>query len=99
MFVPLNNYIGQDVTIWFETPDCMVDGGTHEGYAYIWASCMPPNFNLSQPAICNGGNISITAPTGANNYSWSSVPAGAIQGSTTGQTITATQGNATYYVS
>jgi len=98
MFVPLNNYIGQDVTIWFETSDCMVDGGTHEGYAYVWASCMPPDFNLSQPAICNGGNITITAPAGANNYSWSSSPAGAIQGSTTGQTITATQGNVTYSV-
>lgn len=98
MFVPLNNYIGQDVTIWFETSDCMVDGGTHEGYAYIWASCMPPTINLSQPAICTGGNITITAPGGANNYSWSSSPSGAIQGSTTGQTITATQGNVTYFV-
>jgi gliding motility-associated-like protein len=98
MFVPLNQYIGQDVTIWFETSDCMVDGGTHEGYAYIWANCIPPNITLSQPAICNGGNITITAPPGANNYSWSSSPAGAIQGSTTGQTITATQGNVTYFV-
>jgi gliding motility-associated-like protein len=98
MFVPLNNYIGQDVTIWFETSDCMVDAGTHEGYAYIWASCISPTFNLSQPAICNGSNISITAPPGANSYSWTSVPAGAIQGSTSGQSITATQGNVTYYV-
>ena len=98
MFVPLNQYIGQDVTIWFETSDCMVDAGTHEGYAYIWASCISPNFNMSQPAICNGSSITITAPPGASNYSWSSSPAGAIQGSTSGQTITATQGNATYFV-
>jgi gliding motility-associated-like protein len=98
MFVPLNQYIGQDVTIWFETSDCMVDAGTHEGYAYIWASCISPNFNMSQPAICNGSSITISAPPGASNYSWSSSPAGAIQGSTSGQTITATQGNATYFV-
>lgn len=98
MFIPLDAYIGQDITIWFETSDCMVDGGTHEGYAYIWASCLPPTFTLSKPALCSGGTLTITAPAGAENYSWYSSPPGAIQGSTSGQTITATQGNATYYV-
>ncbi|MCC7051068.1 MAG: PKD domain-containing protein, partial [Bacteroidia bacterium] len=98
MFIPLSAYIGEDITIWFESSDCIVDGGSHEGYAYIWASCLPPNFTMSQPNLCAGGTVSITAPAGASAYSWWSVPPGGISGNSNTQTITATQGNTTYYV-
>lgn len=70
VFIPLNNYIGQTVTIEFITRDCDSNGGSHFAYAYIDAECSPLEIISSSPTICGGQNETLTAPAGAATYSW-----------------------------
>lgn len=72
VFIPLSNYIGQTVTMTFETADCSPNGfaGSHWTYAYIDASCAPIEIISSQPTVCGGAEVFLTAPDGAGTYSW-----------------------------
>jgi gliding motility-associated-like protein len=81
-FVPLQNYIGQCVSIKIEVSDC--EPGGHFGYAYFDASCSPLLIISSSPAIC-GKPITLTAPAGAAAYSWTGP---CIVGTTNTQSIT-----------
>lgn len=78
--IPLQTYIGQQVSIQFITRDCCPDcdanevgtqGGSHFAYAYIDASCAPQEIIPSSPAVCAGVSITLTAPVGAASYAWS----------------------------
>lgn len=66
--VPLAAYIGQNVTIEFETSDCTQ--GAHFGYAYIQCLCAPIPITSSLPVVCNGQTTTLTAPSGAASYTW-----------------------------
>jgi len=92
IFIPLTPYLGQNVTITFETSDC--DRGGHFGYAYVTADCAPLSIVTTLPQPCIGGNTILTAPTGLATYNW--VGPG-IVGSATGQVATANTGG-TYSV-
>ncbi len=70
VMIPLNNYVGQNVTLTFETSDCA--GGGHSAYAYVEADCAPmPNITIT-PFACgsSGTTATLTAPAGAGSYSW-----------------------------
>ncbi len=67
-FAPLDNYIGQNVTIEFIVGDCSQTG--HYGYGYIDAECSPLDIVTSSPAICGNNNVTLTAPPGAASYLW-----------------------------
>jgi gliding motility-associated-like protein len=77
--IPLNNYIGQTVTITFETRDCAPGGnpGGHFAYAYLSASCAPLEVLKSAPSVCPGQTVKLTAPA-AKAYSWKGPSAGSI---------------------
>jgi gliding motility-associated-like protein len=77
-FAPLDNYIGQNVTIEFVVGDCSQSG--HYGYAYVDAQCNPLEIITSSPAVCGSDAVVLTAPAGAASYLWNT-------GATT-QTIT-----------
>ena len=83
VMIPLVNYVGQNVTITFESSDC--DKGAHYGYAYLAVDCAPFEVILSNPFLCNKSTVTMTAPAGAGTYSWSGP---GIMGSNTGQVIT-----------
>ena len=72
VFIPLNNYMGQTVTISFTVRDCAPTGcdGSHWAYAYIDATCAPLQIISSSPTICGGQNITLDAPIGAATYQW-----------------------------
>ncbi|HTA28544.1 MAG TPA: PKD domain-containing protein, partial [Bacteroidia bacterium] len=82
--VPLKKYLGQCVTIIFESGDCSLGG--HFGYAYVDASCSPNTIISSSPNLCGQDSISLTAPPGYATYVWTG-PAGGILGSPSTQTI------------
>jgi gliding motility-associated-like protein len=69
--VNLTSYIGQNVTIRIIASDCSWQG--HFGYAYIDCACAPFEINTTpNPAvICSGEPATLTAPSGALSYSWS----------------------------
>ncbi|MFM7024162.1 MAG: PKD domain-containing protein [Flavobacteriales bacterium] len=67
-FIPLQAYIGQNMTIEFTTGDC--SRGGHFCYAYIEGECNIP-MKLSDTATCVGKPVTITAPDGARTYLWS----------------------------
>ncbi len=69
VMIPLTNYIGQYVTIQFETSDC--NQGAHFGYAYLAVDCAQFQTINSASKLCAGGTVTITAPSGAYSYSWS----------------------------
>ncbi|GEM_PF-3529451 len=70
MKVPLQSYIGQQVTIIFETCDC--SDGTHFAYSYVAVDVAPSStISLSNPYICNGAPLTLTGPAGFGTYSWS----------------------------
>jgi len=66
--IDLTAYVGQAVTIRFTAADCTLGG--HYGYAYIDGSCMPLALTSSGD-VCQGGNVTLTAPAGSAGYSWS----------------------------
>ncbi len=93
--IPLNNYIGQSVTITFTTRDCAPNGceGSHWAYAYIDADCGPLQIAASSQTICNGQTITLTAPVGEASYSWSGP--GIVSGSNSQQCVVNLPGNYT----
>ncbi|TND08494.1 MAG: PKD domain-containing protein [Bacteroidetes bacterium] len=65
--INLATYVAQNVTIRFTAAGCIYAG--HYGYAYIDASCLP--YQISQnDSLCAGSSINISAPVGAQSYSW-----------------------------
>ncbi|MFI5142157.1 MAG: PKD domain-containing protein, partial [Bacteroidia bacterium] len=68
VLIPLLQYVGQTVTITFETIDC--DKGGHFGYAYIAVDCAPLALVTHLPQPCVGGNTTMTAPAGLATYNW-----------------------------
>jgi len=82
--VALKKYIGQCVTIIFETGDC--SRGGHFGYAYVDASCAPLQIITSSPAICGKNYITLTGPPGFTKYQWFSSMSQSMK-SDTGQVI------------
>ena len=68
IYIPLINYINQDVTIQFESSDC--NAGGHVGYAYVAVDCAPFEVITTTPYICGSNTIQLTAPNGASSYSW-----------------------------
>lgn len=83
-FAPLQNYIGQNVTIEFIIGDCSQSG--HYGYGYIDAQCSPLDIIASDTAICGNSTVTLTAPDGAASYLWNT-------GETTQEIQTNTPGN------
>jgi gliding motility-associated-like protein len=69
ILVPLDAYIGQNVTIEFVVDWCVYD--VHMGYAYIDCEVAPLDLLSSSPITCGGQSITLTAPSGAQTYSWS----------------------------
>lgn len=68
VLVPLDAYIGQKVTIEFIVGWCVYD--VHMGYAYIDCETAPLGLLSSSPITCGGQPITLTAPAGAQQYSW-----------------------------
>jgi gliding motility-associated-like protein len=65
--VDVSAYIGQTVTLQFETGDCSLGG--HYGYAYVDATCGPLENSVQ---YCAGSDSAIvTAPAGFSSYLWS----------------------------
>ncbi|MBL7883150.1 MAG: PKD domain-containing protein [Bacteroidia bacterium] len=91
VFIPLNSYIGQCVTVEFTVADCSQGG--HFGYAYIDGDCDPLQVVSSSPSICGGGSITLTAPAGGVAYAWTNTAGGTtgIVGPTNGQTAVVNQ--------
>lgn len=63
--VPLDDYIGQVVTLHFTVGDCSYGG--HLAYAYVDGSCLDDDLTLD--ANCNPNQV-ITAPKGFDYYHW-----------------------------
>lgn len=63
--VDLRNYIGQSITLQFETWDCGLGG--HFGYAYISARC--DAFSIQAQACTKDGSVLLMAPEGFS-YKW-----------------------------
>ena len=68
VFVPLEPYIGTNVTVEFISGDC--NHGGHFGYAYIDAECRSLDLIPPGTEICNNETVTLTAPTGAMSYQW-----------------------------
>jgi gliding motility-associated-like protein len=85
--IPLQNYLGQNVTITFETCDCALGG--HFGYSYIAVDCAPFPGITYTPFVCGMTSTTMTAPPGVASYSWTGP---GIVGSHTGQTVTVSTG-------
>lgn len=73
--VPLKKYIGQCITVVFESGDCSQGG--HFGYAYVDASCSPLAILSSSQFFCGQDSISLTGPAGESGYKWTG-PAGGL---------------------
>ncbi len=68
VFVPLQAYIGQCITIKVTVADCSKGG--HFGYAYFDATCLA-GIITSFPVLCsNISTLNATAPSGASSYQW-----------------------------
>ncbi len=64
--VDLTAYIGQNVTIEFQTGDCIYGG--HWGYAYIDANCGPTQIPVN---MCAGNTVQqLLGPPGYIQYQW-----------------------------
>ena len=61
----LSQYAGQTVKFQISTFDC--SAGAHYGYAYFTASCISNQLTITG---CNGQQVTITAPSGFESYSW-----------------------------
>ena len=88
VLIPLSSYIGQNVTLTFQTSDCA--NGGHFGYAYIAGNCNPNNIITASTPLCTGGTTTLFGPDGMAHYAW----AGPVT-DTTQNIITNTPGNYT----
>ena len=61
----LSPYIGQTVKLQVSTFDC--GAGGHFGYAYFTASCISNRLTING---CNGDQITLSAPSGFEGYTW-----------------------------
>ena len=61
----LSQYAGQTVKFQISTFDCTA--GAHFGYAYFTASCISNQLTITG---CTGQQVTITAPSGFESYSW-----------------------------
>jgi PKD repeat protein len=69
VYIPLTSYIGQQVTIQFESSDCHQGG--HCAYMYLAVDCSPiQKINVS-PLSCQNDTAILTAPAGFASYFWS----------------------------
>lgn len=68
VLIPLIDYVNQQVTIQFESSDCIVGG--HVGYAYVAVDCGPFQAITSSPFICGSSTATLTAPGGSVDYKW-----------------------------
>jgi gliding motility-associated-like protein len=66
--IDLSAYVGQSVTVRFTAADCTLGG--HFGYAYIDGTCLPLSLTASAN-VCQGNNVTLSAPTGSAAYYWS----------------------------
>lgn len=67
--VPLQDYMGQTLTIDFIVKDC--GQGGHFGYAYIDAFCTDVKIETSTGGLlCEGDTLSLYAPDGFKSYLW-----------------------------
>lgn len=84
--VPLDNYIGQTVSITFTATDCGL--GAHMGYAYIDAFCGDLDIEATggNGVLCPGESVTLKAPDGFADYTWST-------GATTQEITVNTAGN------
>ena len=73
VYIPLFNYVGQNVTIYFVTRSCDPNGcsGTHFAVSYIDAHCGPINLTVTPNNTCTQNGFNITAPAGLASYAWS----------------------------
>ncbi len=77
--IPLQAQIGKTIKIEFITRDCSPgakfaddpngSAGKHFAYAYIEASC-GPLLGITSSPVCQGQNVTLTAPSGAVAYAW-----------------------------
>lgn len=83
VFVPLESYIGQTITLEVTVGDCSQSG--HWGYAYVDVSCE----NMEVEQFCEGSSTVLSAPSeGIQAYEWST-------GETTQQIVVTTPGTYT----
>ncbi len=83
VLIPLINYVGQQVTIEFESCDCARGG--HFGYAYFAVDCAPFSGITVTNTPCTN-QYTLTAPPGLASYSWSG--SSPITGNAQQQTVT-----------
>ncbi len=67
-YIPLEKYIGQQVTIQFETNDCFLGG--HCAYMYLAVDCSPVQTITVSPLKCQNDSAIVSAPAGFAGYSW-----------------------------
>jgi len=65
--IPLQAYIGQNVTVTFIASDCQPGG--HRGYAYIWSECSSLPL-IEDTFICLSETLSYNVPEGFESYEW-----------------------------
>ncbi len=66
--IPLDLYVGQNVTVEFTVGDCTLGG--HAGYAYVDATCEPMVLGMGAANMCQFP-YTLTAPSGWAGYTWS----------------------------
>jgi hypothetical protein len=74
--IGLSPFLGQSVTIKFETSDC--GGGAHFSYAYLAVDCNT-NKITTLGALCNGSNAILSGPLGMVTYNWTGPVTGTSQ--------------------
>ncbi len=67
--VPVEDYIGQELTVEFITRDCA--RGDHFGYAYFDATCENLTNIDDEIILCEGDSVALVAPPGFASYAWS----------------------------
>jgi hypothetical protein len=78
--VTLLPYIGQNITMTFETSDCALGG--HFCYAYIYANCYS-NLITKSNVLCAGGSTTLLGMPGMASYQWNGPVTGNTQNLTT----------------
>ena len=74
--IPIDAYVGQNLTVEFITRDC--DLGGHFGYAYLDATCDYLGNLTDEILLCEGDSVALMAPPGFASYNWSDGATGQI---------------------